>query len=123
MSDAEQIIKSEITVKVGEEEFTFKIPSMQDRIKISAYAVKLRRDADPDGNVTALGYDPSVVTQTEYLATFIKLIKSSTAKWVYSPDAHGQPSINLDNWPDTAPVMEVVDQFNKELATFRSATS
>ena len=123
MSEANQIIQSELTIKLGEDEFTFKIPSMQDRIKIAAYAVKLRRDADPDGNVTALGYDPSVVTQTEYLATFIKLVKTSTAKWVYSPDANGQPSINLDKWPDNAPFMEVVDQFNKELDAFRKSTS
>ena len=123
MSEADAIIKSELTVKIGEDEFTFRIPSMKDRLEISAYAIKLRRDADPDGNVTALGYDPSMVNQTEYLATFIKLIKNSTARWVYSPDVAGQPSINLDKWPDDVPVMEVVNKFNEELDSFRKTTS
>lgn len=123
MSEADAIIKSELTVKVGEDEFTLKIPSMKDRLEISAYAIKLRKDADPDGNVTALGYDPSMVNQTEYLATFIKLIKNSTAKWVYSPDISGQPSINIEKWPDNVPVMEVVNQFNEELDSFRKTAS
>lgn len=123
MSEAEHIIKDELTVKVGEDEYTLKIPSIKDRLQIAAYAVKLRRDADPDGMVTSLGYDPNMVMYTETLATFITLIKNSTARWVYSPDAAGQPSINIDKWPDNVPIMEVIDQFNKELETFRKSTS
>ena len=123
MSTAETIIKDELTVKVGDHEYTFKIPSIKDRLQIAAYAVKLRRDADPDGQVIALGYDPSIVAYTEVLATFMTLIKSSDAPWVYSPDNNGQPSLNIDKWPDNVPVMEVVDKFNQELATFRNPTN
>ena len=47
------------------------------------------------------------------------LLKSTTAAWVYSTDASGKPAIDLDKWPDSVPIMEVVSQFNDELDKFR----
>lgn len=123
MNSTEAVIKDELTVKVGDYEYTFKIPSVKDRLKIAAAAVRYRSDANADGQVVALGYDPSIVGYTEVLATFTTLIKATDAPWVYTPDVNGQPGINIDKWPDNAPFMEVIDQFNKELDTFRKTAS
>jgi hypothetical protein len=123
MNSAEAVIKDELTVKVGDHEYTFKIPSVRDRLRIAARAVQLRSESNPQGQVVSLGYDPSIVGYTEILATFTTLIKATDAPWVYSPDANGQPTIDIDKWPDNVPFMEVVDQFNKELDAFRKPTS
>lgn len=115
----ENVLKNEITIHYAGEEYLFKIPSVRDRIRIAAEAAKIRKDNDPDGNGVQLGYDPTSVMLTDRIATFTVLIKNASAKWVYQPSAQG-PFIDIDKWPDDVPVMEVVDQFNNELAEFRA---
>ena len=36
------------------------------------------------------------------------------------PGHDNKPVMDLDQWPDNVPVAEVVDQFQKELDTFRA---
>ena len=122
MSDTpnlETALKNEIIIEKDGETYTFKVPSIKDRIKIAATGADLRKESDPKGNGITLGYDPSAVLFTDTIATFMVLLKSTSAKWVYSPDAAGKPVIDLDKWPDSVPIMEVVSQFNDELDKFR----
>jgi hypothetical protein len=113
-------LKQKITIRFNNNEYVFKMPTFFDRIKISGTAAKLRKEGDPDGTGFSLGYDPSAVMLTEKIATFMELLDSTTAAWVYYPDEHGKPGMDVRQWPDDAPVMEVVDQFNEELAKFRA---
>lgn len=119
-NNLETALKNEITVDYNGETFVFKIPSMKDRIDIAARAADLRKEADPKGQGITLGYDPSAVLLTDTVATFMVLLKSTSAKWVYSPDDSGKPQIDLSKWQDDVPLLEVVNQFNAELEKFRA---
>jgi hypothetical protein len=127
MSDNQQAqaasvaLKNELTITYNNQEYVFKIPSIGDRILISGRAAKLRKESDPDGTGISLGYDPSAVMLTEKIATFMVLLKSTSSPWVYFPDEHGKPGMDVTKWPDDVPIMEVVDEFNDELAKFRGA--
>lgn len=118
--NVENILQNELTVTYGPDTYVFKIPSIKDRLSIAAHAAKLRKDSDPEGNGIALGYDPSAVILSDKLATFIVLLKNTSAKWVYAPAENGKPQIDIENWSDDVPVMEVIDQFNNELEIFRN---
>ena len=117
-ANLEKVLKRELKIVHGGEEYTFKIPSVKDRLKILGKAVELRQEV---GGSVATGYDPNLVISTETLATFLTLVQGSSAKWVYSPGHDNKPVMDLDQWPDNVPVAEVVDQFQKELDTFRAA--
>lgn len=116
----ENILQSKLTIKHGNYNYVFKIPSIKDRLGITARAAKLRQESDTEGNGIALGYDPSAVIISEKLAKFLTLLQETDAPWVYTPDAAGKPSMSIDNWADDVPVMEVVDQFEVELDKFRA---
>jgi hypothetical protein len=118
-TNLETALKNEIIIEYEGESYVFKVPSIKDRIKIAATGADLRKEADPKGNGITLGYDPTAVLFTDTIATFMVLLKSSTAKWVYGGDVSNNPKIDLDKWPDSVPVMEVVNQFNEELDKFR----
>src|SRR5208282_2773545 len=106
-------------VLYGEFEYTFKVPSIKDRMDIQGKAALIRKQSDPEGTGFSLGYDPSTVMLSDKIATFMVLLKDTSAPWVYSPDVVGKPVIDIDKWPDNVPILEVVDQFNVELAKFR----
>ncbi len=116
----ENVLQNQLTVKHENDEFVFKIPSIKDRLTIAAKAAKLRQESDPEGNAIALGYDPSAVVLSDRLATFIILLKETSASWVFTPNESGKKEINIGNWADDVPVMEVVEQFNIELDKFRA---
>lgn len=118
---AEQFFKEEIVVMHGKAEYTFKIPTVKDRMKISGMAAKFRRDNDPDGNGLIYGYDPLAIMYGNSVAMFVTLLIQTSARWVYTPDEIGKPQINMDKWPDDAPVQEVIELFNTKLVEFREA--
>lgn len=122
MSDeakVESVLQNLLTITYDNETYKFKIPSIQDRININGIAAKIRKDSDPEGNGIALGYDPSSVLLTDKIATFMHLMKETSAKWVYTPGDSGKPIMNMANWSDDVPILEVIDQFNIELDKFR----
>jgi hypothetical protein len=116
----ETALKNQIEVMYENQSYTFKIPSIKDRIRIAGVAADLRKSADPQGNGITLGYDPTTVLFTDTVATLMVLLITTSAPWVYTIGLDGKPTIDLDKWPDTVPVMEVIDQFNKELDKFRA---
>lgn len=116
---AEQFLKETIVVSINNETYEFRIPSVRDRMKIDSYAAKLRRDNDPDGAGLVYGYTPVSLMYFDNIASFMILLKSTSAKWVYTPDDVGKPIMNIDKWAEDAPVMEVMEQFSKELIKFR----
>jgi hypothetical protein len=118
-NNLETALKNEITIEHGGETYVFKVPSIKDRIDIAATGADLRKKADPERNGITLGYDPGAVLFTDTIATFMVLLKSTSAKWVYAGDTSNNPKVDLDKWPDNVPVMEVVNQFNEELEKFR----
>ena len=113
------VLQNEIKVVHENQEYNFKIPSVKDRLSIAALAAKLRKDNDPDKNGIMLGYDPAAVMLTDRLATFMVLLKTTSAPWVYSIDGQGHNVMDIDRWGDDVPVLEVIDQFNTELDKFR----
>jgi hypothetical protein len=116
------MLKDVINVSVNGNTFSFRIPSVKDKLKISALAAKLRRDNDPDGTGFAYGYDVMSMMFFDSIATFMTLYKDSDAPWVFTPNPEdNKPEMNLDKWPNDAPIVEVIEQFNTELATFRKA--
>lgn len=127
MADNEQAqaaniaLRNELTINHNNQQYVFKIPTIGDRILIAGRAAKLRKESDPEGTGISLGYDPSAVMLTEKIATFMVLLNSTSSPWVYYPDEHGKPAMDVNKWPDDCPIMEVVDQFNDELAKFRGA--
>jgi hypothetical protein len=119
-TNVENVLKGEITIHYNNDAYIFKVPSVRDRLHIAAKAAQLRKETDPEGNGIALGYDPTALMLSDRIATLLVLLRSSEAKWVYSPGPTG-PVMDVDKWPDNAPIMEVIDQFNNELEMFRKA--
>lgn len=117
-NNVETVLQKQLTITYGGDEFIFRIPSMKDRMRIYAEAAKLRADSAADGNGISLGFDPNATSISNQIATFTVLLASTSAKWVYTPGPTGA-HIDLERWPDDAPVAEVIDQFYNELETFR----
>jgi hypothetical protein len=113
------ILKDTIVVSHEGLEYEFHIPSVSDRVKIYARAAKIRKDADPDGMGLAYGYNFLDTAYIDNLAQFLVLIKTSSAPWVFTPDATGKPVLNPDKWPSDAPIVEVIEKFTEELEKFR----
>jgi hypothetical protein len=112
------VLQDSLIVSYNNESFVFKIPSIKDRMRISSYAAKLRRETDPDGLGLAMGYDAGSSVMFEAVAGLICLIKEAPPRWM-KPSSNGTPAIDLDSLGEDMPVMEVMNQFYLELDRFR----
>lgn len=117
-----KILQKTLTVKYDGNEYEFKIPSFKDRLEITQLSQSLQskyspRDVDDMGGMMF----PDLATGALFdaYAAFKHLLVRTSATWVFGPDANAKPTMDIGEWPSDAPVMEVVGEFYKELATFR----
>lgn len=113
-----KLLQKTLVIKYDNHEYEFKIPSFNDRLLISSLSASLQRKFDPDGNGTLV---PDLMTANlfEAYANFKHLLVRTDATWVYSNSNDAKPEMDIKNWPDDVPIVEIVRQFYSELATFR----
>ncbi|MDE3023127.1 MAG: hypothetical protein KGI54_14975 [Pseudomonadota bacterium] len=123
MSD---LLNNTITVKIGDDEFVFKVPSPKDYIQIGMHAAALRRAMDPQhiGNVQSI--DAYTYELIQSVAVMQVCLQNSSAQWAYSEveDGNGKASVqvNLDKFPPKAITVlaQINDQFEAEVSRFLS---
>jgi len=118
------ILDNSVTVKVGDDDFRFRVPSPMDMARIGMVAASIRREMDPAG----LGYEDGLDWQTAVLvrsmATMTVLLEQSSAKWPFNEvrDARGNASVGVDykKFPPTASTLlpEIYDKLQDEVARF-----
>ena len=115
------LLKQTITVQYGEFSYEFRVPTFRDVLTIQGLSASIRRQFEPDSGTNAiLSVDLIGMQFYESVARFQTLIERSSNPYCFTPSKGSQkPTINFEDWPDDFPVMEVVAQFNQELALFR----
>ena len=113
------LTQQELTVSVLGETYQFKIPSFRDEARIGSLARFLRAQDDPEHVGSADGLDFNTFFKYEALATFPILLQRSTATWPYSAGKDGKPIVDVDQFPNDAPIMEVYEAYLDALAMFR----
>ena len=114
---------TELTVTVKSQTYIFKIPSIRDESRIGSYARYLRAQDDPAGVGAAEGLDFSTYFGYQALATVKILLLKASTDWPFSPDKSGKPIIDVDKFPDDAPILEVYEGYLDALSTFRESVS
>lgn len=76
-------MKPTLTIKVGEDEFVLRVPSVMDKARIGMSEASLRRSLDPAG----IGFGP--IDDDTYclirgMAVLTSLLDQSSAKWVWT---------------------------------------
>lgn len=119
-------IKTEIEVSVQGDSFNFKVPTLHDEIKIGLRMKAIRSrytEADADGikDTSDEGLDGWTNMMLRACANFEVLLKTSSAKWVFSSGKDGKPFVDSANFPSDKvnQVIEAHVAFNNDLATFR----
>ena len=115
---ANPLTQTDITVSVLGETYQFKIPSFRDEARIGSIARFLRAQDDPEHVGSADGLDFNTFFKYEALATFPILLQRSTVTWPYSAGKDGKPVVDIDQFPDSAPIMEVYEAYLDALAMF-----
>ena len=115
------LTQQELTVSVLGETYQFKIPSFRDEARIGSLARFLRAQDDPEHVGSAEGLDFNTFFKYEALATFPVLLQRATVTWPYSAGKDGKPVVDIDQFPDDAPIMEVYEAYLDALAMFRKS--
>lgn len=115
---AADIIKPTFTIKVGDEEFEFRVPTPLERARIGAREGGIRRTLDP--NVMAWDLDGETFCLVRGMAVLETLLERSNAKWPYSPDNKDVLRVDINNLPPGKEdvIMEVGRQFQEALDRF-----
>lgn len=117
------VLQEEITVTHDGETYVFKLPSVRDDAKVGSYARYLRAQDDPEGIGSADGLDFNSFYIYQALATFHVLLRRATVDWPFSPSEKGLPVVDVNKFPESAPVMEVYDSYLKAVSEFRGKTN
>lgn len=115
------LTQQELTVSVLGETYQFKLPSFRDEARIGSLARFLRAQDDPEHVGSAEGLDFNTFFKYEALATFPVLLQRATVTWPYSAGKDGKPVVDIDQFPDNAPIMEVYEAYLDALAMFRKS--
>jgi len=121
MSD---VLTDTLTVRVGDDDFVFRIPTPIQQIQMGIRGLALRRRFDPMGAGWETGLDDPTYMLIRGMVLLEVLLKQSSAKWVYSeaPGADGRPNVavNIDSLPPHATpiIIQVYQGFTEALATF-----
>lgn len=115
------LTQQELTVSVLGETYQFKLPSFRDEARIGSLARFLRAQDDPEHVGSAEGLDFNTFFKYEALATFPVLLQRATVTWPYSAGKDGKPVVDIDQFPDDAPIMEVYEAYLDALAMFRKS--
>jgi hypothetical protein len=112
------VLQTELVIKNGSDEYTFRIPSPRDYGKMNVRARALRMVDDRDG-ASEFGLDPFTVSLYRGLALFEVLLLRASVQWPWVQTEKGLV-IDSSNFPSAAirTVVEVYDQFDSELARF-----
>ena len=116
---ANPLTQTDITVSVLGETYQFKIPSFRDEARIGSIARFLRAQDDPEHVGSADGLDFNTFFKYEALATFPVLLQRASVDWPFSAGKDGKPVVDIDKFPDEAPIMEVYEAYLDALAMFR----
>ena len=112
------IAQTELNVVHDGATYIFKIPGVRDEAKIGSYARFLRVQDDPNGVGAAEGLDFNSFFTYQALATFAVLLRKASVTWPFSPDKTGKPVVDVNQFPDDAPVLEVYEGYLDALARF-----
>jgi hypothetical protein len=119
---AGEIGKKTITVRVRDEDYEFKIPTVHDDIRVGTRVKALHRKLDPDYDGLAGGLDFNTQYNLRMCATFEILLLKSSARWPFGENPKGEVAVDTAKWlPEDAGLAgEVFGEFTDALATFRS---
>lgn len=121
------VLTETLTVKAGEDEFVFRVPTPMQQIEIGIRGLALRRRFDPTGGGWEAGLDDATYMLIRGVVILEVLLKQSSAKWVYSETAgvDGRPTVavSIDSLPPYATpiIIQVYQGFLEALATFFTA--
>lgn len=116
------VLSETLTVMVGDDEFTFKIPTPREQNRVKVRAAALRRQDDPTSMGWEEGLDWLTVDSYRGMATMEVLLKKSSTTWAFSPGENGTMVCDSSKFPiscSTEFFQEVWQGFNKSLETFR----
>ncbi len=118
-----RLLQDEVVVENGGETFIFRIPTTRDEIRVGSQIPRLRRIADPESAGEGMdSLDPGTFFYLRAIALFLTCLKSTDAKWIYSPGLEGKPTIKWDEWPAsvTNRVLEIALSAQDQVARFHS---
>lgn len=116
-----RLLQDTVVVDDQGEQFTFGVPTVKDEMKVGSMLPRLRRLADPESAGEPLStLDEFTMFRLRAVALFLTCLRSTTAKWVYSADVTGKPTIDWEKWPEDATprVMNIAMAFVQEVSTF-----
>lgn len=121
-SPATDILKTTLEVKVGEDVFEFRIPSIHDEIRVGARIKDIRRALDPSWNTFDQGLDGEALVELRACACFEVLLQRSSAKWPWSKDAQGKVVCDSSRFPTNKfnETLLAYQGFQEALSSFRS---
>lgn len=123
---ASNVLKGTLTVKHGDDEFVFRVPSIKDDIRIGQAARLIRAETDPNGYGGEDGLDENAVLLSRFLAMFRVLFESTSAPWLpIKTEQRGKEMVSLvdtDNIPNDRvnAVAEIGLMLEAEVARFRA---
>ena len=113
------VLKTTLEVRVGEDVFEFKIPTIHQEIQIGIRANDLRRKL---GNTdsSAYGVDGETLVELRACACFELLLVRSSEKWPWTEDK-GKVEVKSENFPIERfnDVILAYQGFQEALSTFR----
>lgn len=105
------VLKTTLEVKVGEDVFEFKIPSIHDEIRIGIRVKDIRRSLDPNWNSFEQGLDGEALVELRACACLELFLQRSSAKWPWSQDGQGKVVCDSAKFP--------IDKFNDVLIAYQ----
>lgn len=116
---ADDHTKPTLSIKIGEEEFVFRVPSPLDKAKVGVREASIRRELDPVSNGWAIGLDDETFFLIRGLALMEVLLDTASVKWPYSQDG-GKINVNIHTMPagKETVIAEVGRQFQETLDRF-----
>jgi hypothetical protein len=117
------LLQDSLDVKVEDQGYTFRIPTIHDEIKIGIRVKNLRRALEPDWDGFDQGLDSSTRYYLRACATFEVLLTASSSTWVYSKDLKtGILGVDSAKFPaaNAEDVLAIYNQYQEDLARFRT---
>ena len=99
MSGATGVTPQTIDVKLGDDTFTFKVPTIRFDMEVSYRAAAVRRRAVPESSGFADAIDNQAFQFSRFAAMIELYLTAATVEWPWSPGADGKPVVDVDKFP------------------------
>jgi hypothetical protein len=117
------VLADTLTVKVGDVELVFKVPTPREQNKVVSRAAFIRRQDDPGGVGWEEGLDFPTILSYRGMGLMEVLLQKASVDWAFTPDPTGNMVCDSSKFPATvAPgfFLEVYQAFQQRLDEFRS---